>query len=74
MASKKELSKGLSIEEAFDQIDESISKLENENISLEESFQVYQEGMKLLKSCNEQIDQVEKQVMIINGKGDLDEF
>lgn len=70
MAAKKEIS----IEDAFEQIEESIRKLEDENISLEDSFQVYQEGMKLLKSCNEQIDRVEKKVMVINGKGELDEF
>ena len=48
--------------------------LEDENISLEESFTVYQKGMELLKYCNESIDKVEKKVLVLNGEGKLDEF
>lgn len=64
----------LKIEEAFDQIEEAISKLEDEDISLEEAFSVYQEGMKLLKLCDEKIDRVEKNVLAVNQEGGLDEF
>lgn len=64
----------LNIEEAFDQIEEAIGKLEDENISLDEAFSVYQEGMKLLKLCDEKIDRVEKKVLSINREGELDEF
>jgi len=41
---------------------------------LEESFLAYQEGMKLLKQCNDTIDKVEKQVLALNKDGELDEF
>ena len=64
----------LNIEEAFDQIEEAIGKLEDENISLDEAFSVYQEVMKLLKLCDEKIDRVEKKVLSINREGELDEF
>ena len=64
----------LNIEEAFDQIEEAIGKLEDENISLDEAFSVYQDGMKLLKLCDEKIDRVEKKVLSINREGELDEF
>lgn len=64
----------LNIEEAFDRIEEAIGKLEDENISLDEAFSVYQEGMKLLKLCDEKIDRVEKKVLSINREGELDEF
>ncbi|MDD3413544.1 MAG: exodeoxyribonuclease VII small subunit [Lachnospiraceae bacterium] len=70
MSEKKELS----IEEAFDKIEEAIEQLEDENISLDDSFKVYQEGMKILKLCNEKIDRVEKKVLTINEKGELNEF
>lgn len=64
----------LSIEDAFDQVEEAIGKLEDENISLDDAFAVYQQGMKLLKLCDEKIDRVEKKVLTINQEGELDEF
>ena len=64
----------LSLEEAFARIEETIGHLEEEDTTLEESFQAYQQGMKLLQYCNEKIDKVEKQVLLINEDGELDEF
>lgn len=64
----------LSLEETFTLLESTIEKLEQEDISLEDSFQLYQEGMKFLKSCNDKIDHVEKAVLKLNEKGELDEF
>ena len=66
--------KELSLEEAFEQIEEVISHLETEEITLEQSFQEYNRGMKLLQHCNKAIDRVEKSVLQINEDGGLDEF
>lgn len=63
-----------SLEENFKQLDGMIEKLEDKEIGLEESFSLYEQGMKLLKQCNDQIDQVEKKVMVMNQNGELDEF
>ncbi len=63
-----------SLEESFMQIEEVIAHLETEEITLEESFQEYNRGMKLLQYCNEAIDRVEKKVLQINENGGLDEF
>lgn len=62
------------LEENFRRLEEIIGRLEDETISLEEAFTAYGEGMKILKHCNEQIDRVEKQVLKINGSGQLEEF
>ena len=64
----------LSLEEAFEQIEEVLAHLETEEITLEQSFQEYNRGMKLLQLCNETIDRVEKKVLQINEDGGLDEF
>lgn len=64
----------LSLEEAFEQIEEVISHLETEEITLEQSFAEYNRGMKLLQHCNAKIDRVEKKVLQINEDGGLDEF
>lgn len=64
----------LSLEDAFERIEDVIANLEAEEITLEQSFQEYNKGMKLLHYCNEIIDRVEKKVLQINENGGLDEF
>lgn len=64
----------MSVEEAFAQLDKIVERLEGEEISLEESFQVYQKGMELLKYCSGKIDTVEKKMMKLNENGELSEF
>ena len=66
--------KELSLEENFERLEETISRLEAENVSLEEAFATYSEGMKLLKTCNEEIDKVEKKVLKLTEAGDLTEM
>ena len=66
--------KEFNLEEAFLALDETVMRLEQENISLEESFAEYQKGMELLRKCNEAIDKVEKKVLVLNEKGETDEF
>ena len=73
MATKKEEKKP-SIEEAFNEIEKKIDLLEKEDVSLEDSFRYYQEGMELLKYCNESIDQVEKKVQKISSDGKTEDF
>lgn len=62
------------LEEAFDQIEELLEKLGDREVSLEESFTLYQKGMKLLKQCNDKIDRVEKQMLQIDEEGQIHEF
>lgn len=76
MAAKKEQNENnnLSVEEAFAKIEEKIQALEKEDISLDDSFKEYQEGMTLLKHCHEMIESVEKKVQKIATDGRLEEF
>ncbi|MBR5800658.1 MAG: exodeoxyribonuclease VII small subunit [Lachnospiraceae bacterium] len=64
----------MNLEEGFALLEEAVSKLEKEDISLEEAFTVYSQGMEVLKKCNEAIDMVEKKVLVMNEKGETDEF
>lgn len=66
--------KELKLEEAFEMLEETVSALEQEDISLEESFRIYKNGMELLKKCNQAIDQVEKKVLALNDDGEAYEF
>ncbi len=58
----------LSLEECFASLEEIIGNMNREEISLEEAFASYSKGMELLKNCNEQIDRVEKQVLVLGGE------
>ena len=48
--------------------------MESSEISLEDSFRLYETGMKKLKQCNDKIDKVEKKMLVINGQGELEPF
>lgn len=63
-----------SVEEAFQDLDEMVEKLESRDISLEDSFRIYQEGMKLLQYCSKKIDTVEKKMLQMNEDGSFREF
>lgn len=76
MAKKKETAdqEQFRLEEAFDRIEALLEKLQDKDVTLEESFGLYQEGMWLLKLCNENIDHVEKQMLQIDEEGQTHEF
>ena len=61
----------LSLEEQFETLDRIVEDLESPELSLEESFQKYEQGMRLLKDCNAIIDEVEKKVLQISEDGTL---
>lgn len=69
MAEKK-----VKLEESFEKLNNIINQLEKSDTSLEASFSLYQEGMKLLKTCNDSIDKVEKELIILNGSGESNEL
>ena len=54
-----------SIEEEGVGLEKMIRQLESQEISLEESFQLYEQGMKLVREINTRIDTVEAQVLRI---------
>ncbi len=64
----------LTLEEAFAKLDALADQMENADISLEESFRIYKEGMDLLKISREKIDVVEKKMQQINEDGELSDF
>ena len=66
--------KELKLEEALDRIDALLNQMGVKDVSLEETFRLYQEGMRLLKNCREQIDRVEKQMIQIDEEGQIHEF
>ncbi|MDE7436358.1 MAG: exodeoxyribonuclease VII small subunit [Lachnospiraceae bacterium] len=62
------------LEDMLQEIEDLIAHMEEDDISLDEAFEAYQQGMKKLKSCNERIDCIEKQMLVLNEQGELEEF
>ena len=56
------------IEEMLIDVDEIIEQLESGEIPLEDSFKIYEKGMKLIQSVNGRIDKVEKKIIQLDGE------
>ncbi|MCD8348451.1 MAG: exodeoxyribonuclease VII small subunit [Lachnospiraceae bacterium] len=64
----------LTLEESFEKLDSLLERMEDRELPLEEAFSLYQQGLELMKNCNEKIDTVEKKILVLNGDGSFDEF
>ena len=64
----------MTLEKAFEELEQIINKMNDREVSLEDSFQLYSEGTKLLKYCSEQLDTIEKKMLVLSEEGNLHEF
>ncbi|MCQ2498232.1 MAG: exodeoxyribonuclease VII small subunit [Lachnospiraceae bacterium] len=62
------------LEKSLEELELKARALEDENISLEDSFKLYSESMELLKKCSDSIDAVEKKVLVLEENGITHEF
>ena len=74
MTEDKNLAEDFTIEESIKELDLIVQRLESREISLEDSFVMYQKCMELLRQCSGKIDTVEKKMLKINEDGGLSEF
>ena len=52
----------MELEEIMEKLEKTVNKMENEKLTLEESFKCFSDGMKYVKDGNEAIDRVEKKI------------
>ena len=62
--------KEMNFEEAMQRLEEVVQKLEAGEVGLDESLQLYEEGMKLVRLCNRKLDTAEQRVMTVRPAGD----
>lgn len=62
------------LEEMFQDLEKVIIAMEDSDVTLEKSFDLYNRGMELLKKCNRTIDEVEKKVLVLDEDGETHEF
>ena len=63
-----------SLEERFEHIEEIIREMEKGDISLDQSFTLYKNGLEEIKAANSMLDDMEKAMLILNEDGSLEEF
>ena len=66
--------KEMGLEERFAAIELILDQKEDENVTLDESFELYKKGMEQMKAANQALDQIEKAMLVMNESGELEEF
>lgn len=65
--------KNKSFEESMDRLEEIVSDLESNDKPLDETIALFEEGLKLVKNCDEKLKQFENQVNELIAENDEDE-
>lgn len=59
----------MTLEETFEGLDEIMEKLSDNDVSLEESIDLYKSGMELINHCKKVVDEVESKLVQLSGEG-----
>ena len=62
------------LEERFSMIEDILGKMEDEDVTLDQSFDLYKQGIEQIKAANADLDRIEKAMLVINEDGELEEF
>ena len=67
------MGKELNFEEIMIKLEEITTKLEKDNLNLDESVELFEEGMKLSKLANEKLESAEKRITVLLDTEELKE-
>ena len=65
MATKK-----VNFEQALEELNDIVARLENGETTLEESLELFKNGIELTKKCNTILDSAEQKIKVIENGGD----
>lgn len=57
--------KKFTVEQAFEELDGIVEALEKEDTSIQDALKLYTKGVKLVQKCQESLDTVEKELIIL---------
>jgi exodeoxyribonuclease VII small subunit len=57
--------RGNEFEKAFQQLEKIVGRLEGEELSLDESLKLFEEGIALSRFCHQKLEEVEKKIEMI---------
>ena len=68
------MAKEKTFEEQIGDLEEIVNKLENGEVSLDESLSLFEQGIKLTKGCQKMLDMAERQVKVLMSDGSEQDF
>lgn len=74
MQETTEKTKEIGLEERFSSIEEILKQMEDENVTLDESFELYKKGLNEIKAANHSLETIEKEMLVLREDGKLEEF
>lgn len=63
-----------SFEKSLDELEKIVARLEAGDLPLEESLKLFEEGVKLSRSCRERLTNAERRIEILMSDGETVEF
>jgi exodeoxyribonuclease VII small subunit len=71
----KKQQSGFNFEQALEDLEQLVSSMEDGELSLEDSLQAFEKGIKLTRECQTALKQAEQKVQVlINENGDTEEL
>jgi len=65
MPKRIKINKSINIEDAFNQLSDIVSEIEKDNISLEDTIELFEKGILLTEICKEKLKTAEKKVKVL---------
>ena len=65
MPKKIKINKSIEIEDAFNQLSDIVNEIEKDNVSLEETIKLFEQGILLTEVCQEKLKIAEKKVKVL---------
>ena len=65
--------KEANFEELMEKLEQITNKLEKENLNLDESVELFEEGMNISKQCSEKLENAEKRITMILDPDSMEE-
>lgn len=73
VSSVKQKKQEFQLEQAFEDLETIITKLESDEVSLKESIELYSKGAKLTALCKEELTGIEKEMIVISENFNMEE-
>ena len=64
----------INIEKLLKELESIVTKMEDDNLNLEDSLKSYEKGIKLVKTAQGSLKKIEQRVQILSQKNDLKDF
>lgn len=66
--------KKITLEERFENLEEIITRMEEDEVPLDQAFDLYKSGLEEVQAANSMLEAIEKAMLVMNQAGELEEF